>query len=110
MRVVENSDAALKANITLDDYTVARLTRDSFRTTTIDNVPITPQIRELEFDLSQIDLGSYEHYMLKEICEQPQALRQSMKDWYGKWLWGYPEWWRWGISGVAGTEVTSSWS
>ena len=38
--------------ITLDDYTVARLTRDSFRTTTIDNVPITPQVRELEFDVA----------------------------------------------------------
>ena len=29
----------------LDDYTVVKLTRDSFHTTTIDNVPITPQIR-----------------------------------------------------------------
>jgi len=64
---------------TLDDYTVAKLTRDSFRTTTVDNVPITPQIRELEFDLEQISLGTYEHYMLKEICEQPQALRLCLK-------------------------------
>jgi glutamine---fructose-6-phosphate transaminase (isomerizing) len=64
---------------TLDDYTVAKLTRDSFRTTTVDDVPITPQIRELEFDLEQIDLGAFEHYMLKEIMEQPQALRLCLK-------------------------------
>jgi glucosamine--fructose-6-phosphate aminotransferase (isomerizing) len=81
--IVASDSSAIVAHTTqafhLDDYTVARLTRDSFRTTTIDNVPITPQIRELEVDLDQIDLGSYEHYMLKEICEQPQALRLCLK-------------------------------
>ncbi len=64
---------------TLDDYTVAKLTRDSFRTTTIDNMPITPQIRELEFDLDQIELGGYEHYMIKEIHEQPAALQRCLR-------------------------------
>ncbi|MHC5024603.1 MAG: glutamine--fructose-6-phosphate transaminase (isomerizing) [Planctomycetota bacterium] len=64
---------------TLDDYNVAKLTRDGLRTTTVDNIPITPQIRELEVDLDQIELGTYEHYMLKEICEQPQALRRCLQ-------------------------------
>jgi glucosamine--fructose-6-phosphate aminotransferase (isomerizing) len=81
--VVASDSSAIVAHttqaFTLEDYTVARLTRDSFRTTTIDNVPITPQVRELEFDLEQIDLGTYEHYMLKEICEQPRALRLCLK-------------------------------
>src|SRR5688572_2438439 len=81
--IVASDQTAIVAHttqaFTLDDYTVARLTRDSFRTTTIDNVPITPQIRELEFDLDQIELGGYEHYMLKEIFEQPQALRLCLK-------------------------------
>ncbi len=81
--IVASDSSAIVAHttqaFTLDDYTVARLTRDSFRTTTIDNVPITPQIRELEFDLGQLDLGGFEHYMLKEICEQPQALRMTLK-------------------------------
>jgi len=45
----------------------------------VDNVPITPQVRELEVNLEQIELGSYEHYMLKEIYEQPAALRQTLK-------------------------------
>ncbi len=81
--IVASDSSAIVAHTTqafaLDDYTVARLTRDSFRTTTVDNIPITPELLELEFDLGQIDLGGYEHYMLKEIYEQPQALRLCMK-------------------------------
>jgi glucosamine--fructose-6-phosphate aminotransferase (isomerizing) len=81
--VVASDPSAIVAHTTqafyLEDYTVARLTRDSFRTTTVDNVPITPQVRELEFDLEQMELGSYEHYMLKEIHEQAQAMRLCLK-------------------------------
>ena len=81
--IVASDQIAIVAHTTqafaLEDYTVARLTRDSFRTTTVDNVPITPQIQELEVDLHQIDLGTYEHYMLKEIYEQAQALRLCLK-------------------------------
>jgi glucosamine--fructose-6-phosphate aminotransferase (isomerizing) len=65
--------------IALGDYTVARITRDGFRTATVDNIEITPEIRELEFDLEQIELGHFEHFMLKEIFEQPRALRQSLQ-------------------------------
>ncbi|MEX0744618.1 MAG: glutamine--fructose-6-phosphate aminotransferase, partial [Phycisphaeraceae bacterium] len=75
--------------ITLDDYQVARLCAGpedkfndaggpwavEFRTTTIDNVPVSQQVSELEMDLQQIELGGYEHFMLKEIMEQPESLR-----------------------------------
>ena len=64
---------------TLDDYTVARITRDEIRTTTLDNVVVTPQVRELEVDLEQIELGNFDHYMIKEIYEQPEALRRSLQ-------------------------------
>ncbi|MHC4108264.1 MAG: glutamine--fructose-6-phosphate transaminase (isomerizing) [Planctomycetota bacterium] len=81
--VVASDSSAIVAHttqaFTLEDYTVAKLTRDSFRTSTLDNVPITPQIRELEFDLDQIELGSHAHYMLKEILEQPQGLRLCLR-------------------------------
>ena len=65
--------------IALGDYSVARITREGFRTTTIDNIEITAEIRELEFDLEQIELGQYEHFMLKEIFEQPRALRMTLQ-------------------------------
>jgi glucosamine--fructose-6-phosphate aminotransferase (isomerizing) len=81
--IVASDSSAIVAHttqaITLDDYTVARLDRESFRTTNVDNDPVSAEIRELEYDLGQIDLGSYEHYMLKEIHEQPEALRLCMK-------------------------------
>ena len=63
----------------LEDYQVCRLTTDSFRTTTIDNTPVTPQVKELELELEQIELGTYDHYMLKEIFEQPVALRRTLR-------------------------------
>jgi len=44
----------------------------------IDNQPITPYIQELEMNLEAIEKGGYEHFMLKEIFEQPQAIRNSM--------------------------------
>ena len=63
----------------LDDETVARLTRDSFRTTTVENVELTPEIQELEFTLEQIELGNFDHFMLKEIHEQPNTLRTCIQ-------------------------------
>ncbi|MCA9291957.1 MAG: class II glutamine amidotransferase [Phycisphaerales bacterium] len=59
--IVASDSSAIVAHttqaFTLEDYNVAKLTRDSFRTTTVDNVLLTPQIRELEVDLEQIELG-----------------------------------------------------
>lgn len=81
--VVASDSSAIVAHTTqaflLDNETVARITRDSFRTTTIDNVELTPQIQELEFTLEQIELGDFEHFMLKEIHEQPATLLTSMQ-------------------------------
>lgn len=81
--VVASDSSAIVAHTTqaflLDNETVARITKDSFRTTTIDNVELTPQIQELEFTLEQIELGDFEHFMLKEIHEQPATLLTSMQ-------------------------------
>ena len=81
--IVASDSSAIVAHTTqaflLDDETVARMTRDSFRTTTIDNVELTPELKELEFTLEQIELGDFEHFMLKEIHEQPTTLYTSMQ-------------------------------
>ena len=81
--VVASDSSAIVAHTTqaflLDNETVARMTRDSFRTTTIDNVELTPELQELEFTLEQIELGDFEHFMLKEIYEQPTTLNTSMQ-------------------------------
>lgn len=62
----------------LDDYNVVKLTREGFRTTDVNNVAINPKVQQLEIDLEQIELGGYPHFMLKEIFEQPKALRACM--------------------------------
>lgn len=81
--VVASDPSAIVAHTSqafaLEDYNVARITRDGFRTSTINNKPVTPKIMQLELDLEQAELGTYEHYMLKEIFEQPASLRTTMR-------------------------------
>src|SRR5690606_5007974 len=77
--IVASDASAIVAHTTqafmLDDYHVVRITREGFRTSTIHNVPVTPKITQLELDLQQIELGGFPHFMLKEIFEQPSAIR-----------------------------------
>jgi glucosamine--fructose-6-phosphate aminotransferase (isomerizing) len=65
--------------VSLDDYNVCRITREGFRTTTVDNIAQTPKVMQLELDLDQIELGAFDHYMRKEIYEQPKSLRTTMR-------------------------------
>ncbi len=81
--VVASDPSAIVAHTTrafpLDDYNVVRITRDGFRSSTIENVPVTPKVMQLELDLEQIELGSFSHFMQKEIFEQPAALRNTLR-------------------------------
>lgn len=51
---------------------------DGFHTKTIDNVTVAKDLKQIEFSLEQIELGGFEHHMLKEIFEQPESLRTCM--------------------------------
>ncbi len=63
----------------LDDYNVVKLTRSGFRTSTTTNAGVTPKVMQLELDLEQIELGHFEHFMKKEIHEQPASLRNTLR-------------------------------
>jgi glucosamine--fructose-6-phosphate aminotransferase (isomerizing) len=65
--------------IYLDDNEMARITADGFRTTTLDAVPVTKEVQEIEWSLEQIELAGHEHFMAKEIFEQPEALRTCLR-------------------------------
>jgi glutamine---fructose-6-phosphate transaminase (isomerizing) len=65
--------------MTLDDYNVVKLTPQGFRTSTIHNVPVTPKVQQLELELEEIELGGFQHFMQKEIFEQPKALRNTFR-------------------------------
>jgi len=72
--IVEHTTQA----IYLSDNEMVTITSDGFHTKTIDNVAITKNIRQIEFSLDEIELAGFEHYMLKEIFEQPKALKTCM--------------------------------
>ncbi|MCL2646463.1 MAG: glutamine--fructose-6-phosphate transaminase (isomerizing) [Phycisphaerales bacterium] len=64
--------------IYLADNEMATITSDGFHTKTIDNVAISKEVNQLEISLDQLELGSFKHFMLKEIFEQPQSLATCM--------------------------------
>jgi len=67
-----------KEVVYLDDNEIAVLTKDNMQTTDIDNVQIEKRVDEIQWNLDKIEKGGYEHFMLKEIYEQPQSLSEAM--------------------------------
>jgi len=73
--IVEHTTQA----IYLGDDEIVTITPEGFRTKTLANVPVTKELREVEFSLEQIELAGFEHYMQKEIAEQPTSLSRTMQ-------------------------------
>ncbi len=63
----------------LEDGEVAVVTADAFTTKTIDDVEVDKQVEEITFDLEQIERRGFPHFMLKEIHEQPETIRDAMR-------------------------------
>ncbi len=63
----------------LDDGEMAVLGRDEFKVKSIDNRIVAKTVQVMETDLRQIEKAGYPHFMLKEIMEQPQTLRDTMR-------------------------------
>lgn len=64
----------------LDDKEYVVLHRDGkYTIKTLGNVEMTPFVQELQMDLEAIEKGGFEHFMLKEIYEQPRALVDSIR-------------------------------
>ncbi len=63
----------------LEDNEMAILTRDGIQTKTLDNQTVEKKVEEITFDVSQIEKQGYEHFMLKEIFEQPSTITDAMR-------------------------------
>ena len=64
----------------LNDEEIAIVRRDKeLEIITIHNETITPYMQELQMQLDMIEKGGYNHYMLKEIYEQPNSIKDSMR-------------------------------
>jgi glucosamine--fructose-6-phosphate aminotransferase (isomerizing) len=66
--------------IYLEDEEVAVLSRnEEIKLRSIKNKVHTPYIQELEWNLNELEKGGYDHFMLKEIYEQPRSIKDSMR-------------------------------
>ncbi len=65
--------------IYLEDDEMAILTRDGFITKTISNIKTNSEVHTLEMQLEQIERGGFDHFMLKEINEQPTTIKDAMR-------------------------------
>jgi len=64
----------------LDDGEIADITvGKDIVITTLESMPVEPHIKTVDLDISKLTRGGYEHFMLKEIHDQPQCLRDSMR-------------------------------
>ncbi|UJP66258.1 glutamine--fructose-6-phosphate transaminase (isomerizing) [Mongoliitalea daihaiensis] len=63
----------------LDDYEIAVICNNQLQIKTIENVETNPYINQLELELEAIEKGGYEHFMLKEINEQPRSIADCMR-------------------------------
>jgi glucosamine--fructose-6-phosphate aminotransferase (isomerizing) len=63
----------------LEDRELAEITRDGFRISKIDKTVVSPKVQDISWSLDMIEKSGYEHFMLKEIMEQPTTLRNAMR-------------------------------
>jgi len=65
--------------IYLEDGEIAVVTKEGIRTTTLADILVEKQVQALTLDLEEIERGQYQHFMLKEIHEQPETIRNAMR-------------------------------
>lgn len=68
-----------KQAIYLNDGEVARITKDSIEIKTLNAEPVSAKVEEIETNLAAIQKGGYEHFLLKEIMEQPNSLAETLR-------------------------------
>jgi glucosamine--fructose-6-phosphate aminotransferase (isomerizing) len=64
----------------IDDEEVVKIQRGKdLILKTIDDIEMTPYVQELKMNLESIEKGGFDHFMLKEIYEQPTTVRDTMR-------------------------------
>jgi glucosamine--fructose-6-phosphate aminotransferase (isomerizing) len=78
------SDAAPIAEFTsqvvyLNDEDIAIIKKDSFTLKNVQNTPVSLKISNLDLEIGELEKGDYEHFMLKEINEQPKTIEETFR-------------------------------
>ena len=63
----------------LNDYEIAVIKNGELTVVTLDNTTTTPYVQTIELELAAIEKGGFDHFMLKEIFEQPRSIADSMR-------------------------------
>ncbi len=64
--------------IFLENGDVAVMTREGIRIVDATGIPVEREVEELDWDPGRAEKGGYRHFMLKEIHEQPDAIRNTV--------------------------------
>ncbi|MEM4702875.1 MAG: glutamine--fructose-6-phosphate transaminase (isomerizing) [Candidatus Pacearchaeota archaeon] len=78
------SDASAILNYTkkvvyLRDNEIASLTKDNYTIRNLEGSPVDSKIHEIKWTIDQLERKGFKHFMLKEIFEQPEAIKNSLR-------------------------------
>jgi glucosamine--fructose-6-phosphate aminotransferase (isomerizing) len=65
--------------IYLNDHDVAIMTNDSLTLKTVENIPVAFKITKVDMSIGDLEKGDFEHFMLKEIFEQPKTIEDTFR-------------------------------
>jgi len=81
--IVASDIAAIIAHtdrvVYLEDNEMVVVTPDGYVTKTIDNEATHPDVETIQYDIAQIEKSGYDHFMMKEIHEQPETIANAMR-------------------------------
>ncbi len=63
----------------LNDGEMAIVRRDGYEVMSIEGAAVDKKVYELNWDIEEIEKGGYEHFMLKEIMEQPESIENTLR-------------------------------
>lgn len=61
----------------MENEEIARMTRDSLEFFNVDEEPVEKELVKIDWDVNAAEKGGYEHFMLKEMYEQPKAITDT---------------------------------
>ena len=68
-----------KSVIYMNDGDFAIIKKGNINVKTLQDEPLKPKVQQIDLDLESIEKGGYEHFMLKEIFEQPKAIQDTFR-------------------------------
>jgi glucosamine--fructose-6-phosphate aminotransferase (isomerizing) len=71
--------AYTRSVVYLDEGNVAVITPRGYQVKDRHAVPLAKEVSQIDWDLATIERGGFPHFMLKEICEQPESIRNTLR-------------------------------